>query len=125
MLELWKFDLVSCDKIFIRVFGGNKRLFLYGKFFFFNKDDERVRMVFFSIRRFTLNEVRRVFEMFFFIECYGNGIIFFFFFECIFVFCVLFVYFFFIIVILNLLVMFYFILNYLYLFNFNLIYSRI
>lgn len=100
MLEFWKFDLVSCDKIFIRVFGGNKRLFLYGKFFFFNKDDERVRMVFFSIRRFTLNEVRRVFEMWFFIECYGNGIIFFFFLN---VFCVLVVYFFFII--LNLLVM--------------------
>lgn len=117
MLEFWKFDLVSCDKIFIRVFGGNKRLFLYGKFFFFNKDDERVRMVFFSIRRFTLNEVRRVFEMFFFIECYGNGIIFFFFFECnLCISCLFFFYY------------FKFIsndLNYMYLFNFKLIYSRI
>lgn len=73
LLESWKSDLASCDKIFIRAPGGNKRLFLHGKSPPFNKDDERVRMVPFPTRRPTLNEVRRVFEMLSSIECYGNG----------------------------------------------------
>lgn len=72
LLESWKSDLASCDKIFIRAPGGNKRLFLHGKSPPFNKDDERVRMVPFPTRRPTLNEVRRVFEMLSSIECYGD-----------------------------------------------------
>lgn len=72
LLESWKSDLASCDKIFIRAPGGNKRLFLHGKSPPFNKDDERVRMVPFPTRRPTLNEVRRVFEMLSSIECYGK-----------------------------------------------------
>lgn len=116
LLESWKSDLASCDKIFIRAPGGNKRLFLHGKSPPFNKDDERVRMVPFPTRRPTLNEVRRVFEMLSSIECYGNGTTFPSPFEC------------------NLCIScslsFHYLkfisndLNYMYLFNFKLIHSR-
>lgn len=124
LLESWKSDLASCDKIFIRAPGGNKRLFLHGKSPPFNKDDERVRMVPFPTRRPTLNEVRRVFEMLSSIECYGKDTTCPSPFECTFVFCVLVVHFPFITVTSNLLAMSYSIPNYLYLFNFNLIHSR-
>ncbi|XP_056008477.1 ankyrin repeat and zinc finger domain-containing protein 1-like isoform X2 [Ostrea edulis] len=72
LLESWKVDLESCDRIFIRAPGGNKRIFLHGKSSPFSKEDERVRMIPFATRRPTLNEVRRVFEMLSSIECYGD-----------------------------------------------------
>ncbi|XP_078320556.1 tRNA endonuclease ANKZF1-like isoform X3 [Crassostrea virginica] len=72
LLESWKGELASCNKIFIRAPGGNRRLFLHGKSPPFNKEDERIRMIPFPTRRPTLNEVRRVFEMLSSIECYGD-----------------------------------------------------
>lgn len=116
LLESWKSDLASCDKIFIRAPGGNKRLFLHGKSPPFNKDDERVRMVPFPTRRPTLNEVRRVFEMLSSIECYGKDTTFPYPFECIL--CI------------SCSLSFHYLkfisndLNYMYLFNFKLIHSR-
>ncbi|XP_061186027.1 tRNA endonuclease ANKZF1-like [Saccostrea echinata] len=72
LLESWKGELESCNRIFIRAPGTNKRIFLHGKSPPFNKDDQRVRMIPFPTRRPTLNETRRVFEMLSSIECYGE-----------------------------------------------------
>ncbi|ESP03169.1 hypothetical protein LOTGIDRAFT_137805, partial [Lottia gigantea] len=65
----------TCDFLFLRAPSFNRKIFYGGKNPPFTKDDDRIRVIPFPTRRPTYNEVKRVYEMLFSIECYGRHIL--------------------------------------------------
>ena len=72
MLTSWEEHVKSCDLIFLRAPGFNKKIFFSGKAPPLVKTDKRIRMIPFQTRRPTHNEVQRVHQMLASIECYGR-----------------------------------------------------
>lgn len=72
LLISWEEHVKSCDLIFLRAPGFNKKIFYSGKAPPLDKTDKRIRMIPFQTRRPTHNEVQRVHQMLASIECYGE-----------------------------------------------------